>query len=153
MHRFVCGFRKTNVPSPLNKIMKKCFRWFIAGSGTAAKTDVEGKVSSILTTPATESTLNRQLKKKMGEVVRKTVLKFLSIRGQTAHQEKSFNSMCWTDVSSTCLYRKHSSAPFRDVTSSFAEAGTRPAPCLHHLSYGERLCNAHPSNTHKHCTS
>lgn len=33
--------------------------------------------------------------------------------------------MCWTDVSSMHIYRKHSSVPFRDVRSSFAEAGTK----------------------------
>lgn len=78
-----------------------------------------------------------QLKKKMGggSHEENRALKFLSIRGQMAHQEKSFNSMCRADVSSTCIYRKRSSVPFRDTASGFAEGGTTPAVCLsHHYS-------------------
>lgn len=76
----------------------------------------------------------RQLKKKMGEVMRKTEHSSSSAyRGQTAHQEKSFNSMCRADVSSTCIYRKLSSVPFRNVMSSLWK-GHKGACCAHHCS-------------------
>lgn len=58
--------------------------------------------------------------------------------GQTAHQEKSFNSMCWADVSSTRIYRKLSSVPFRDVRSSLWKGHKGACPALLITAHRER---------------
>lgn len=101
------------MPSPLNKTIKrKKNKKCVLDDSLQEVVQLLGQMREARSDPSPQlrlqkDVLKRQLKKKMGEVMRKTEhSKFLSTRGQTAHQEKSFNSMCRADVSSTRIYRK-----------------------------------------------
>lgn len=102
----------------------------MAGSGPAAGTDAGSEVQSVPTAPASEGCADKTAQEKDGGSHEENrALKFISLRGQTAHQQKSFNSMCRADVSSTCIYRKLICSLQR-CQEQLVEGAQRCLPCL-----------------------